>query len=411
MVLPMKLAPRLGHPLVLSLALAAAGCGDNVIVDMNAPEDLTMPTPPDQLKLPDLVVIPDLEMRDLAPYPDLTVPPDLSEIPDLTDTRDFTIPPDFAPPSDFAIPPDLVPPPDLYGVDLNPGRVPYKYVWNSCTLPAQKGDFSFDLNGDGMKDNALADLVVNLKLFGVDMQANVSDAIMNGSDIKLLRMDTDDPLFIKDLMAGIVFRMGMSRPNPDYTGNGNFAADNLLLPAAPPYTGILNNQNYFAVSPTSVQFPTDVTLKFAFFGQNTTSVNLHGTHISFDVGFDAKSGAPGLVNGQLQGSLQIGQVRNVLAKDILAAFNSIIMNNGGTKMLLIQTFDVGGCMNSNGSQAAVNNTVDECELLGSQLFQNLFSPDVAIYDMMGQYRPDPQNAVPDSWSVGIGFTAVKANYN
>ena len=409
----MMLASRLGRPLIgLSLALAAVGCGDNIVVDMASPEDLTNPgLPPDMTKLPDLVVIPDLEVRDMAPFPDLSTPDFAMIPPDLFDPNDYKLPPDFAPPSDFTIPPDFVPPPDLYGVDLNPGRQPYKYVWNGVILPAQRNDYSFDLNGDGVKDNALADLVVNLKLFGIDMQANVSDGVANGSDIKLLRVDTDDPLFVRDLMAGILFRQGMARPNPDFSGNGNFAPDNQLNPANPPYVGILQNQSYFAVSPTALQTPTDVTLKFTFFGQNTSSVTLHGTHISFDFGFDQKSGAPGLVNGQLQGSIQILQVKNILAKEILAAFNAVVMNNGQSKMLILQTFDVGMCQNANGSQAAVNNVVDECELLGSQLFQTLLAPDVTIYDQMGNYRPDPQNGNPDSWSVGIGFNAVKGNYN
>lgn len=412
----MMLGNRLGRPAFagsMSVAAAAvllAGCGETVIMDMTpASDDMAMMPPADMARLPDLTVPPDLAMADMAVMPpdlvmmDLTIPPDFSIV-------DFTIPPDFAPPSDFTIPPDLIPPPDLYGVDLNPGRQPYKYVWNKAFLPSQKADYSFDLNGDGIVDNALGDLVVNLKLFGVDMQAYVDDGVMTGADIKLVRMDTEDPIFLKDPMPFVYLRQGMSRPNPDYTGNGNFAADNNFNQAS--YQGFLMNQRYFAYSPSSQMFPTNVTIKFTLFGQNPTSINLQGSHIQYDTGFDPRSGAPGLLNGQLQGSIRIGEVKNVIVKDILGAFNLQIMMNGPGSMLIQQTFDVGNCNNQNGQIArAADKFIDECELTTSMLFMTLLAPDVTIYDGMGMYRPDPNNGAPDSFSVGIGFTAVKANFN
>jgi hypothetical protein len=40
----------------------------------------------------------------------------------------------------------------------------------------------------------------------------------------------------------------------------------------------------------------------------------------------------------------------------------------------------------------------------------VLAPDVQIYDANGNYAPNPLNTVKDSLSVGIGFTAVAANY-
>ena len=43
------------------------------------------------------------------------------------------------------------------------------------------------------------------------------------------------------------------------------------------------------------------------------------------------------------------------------------------------------------------------------LFRMLLAPDVQIYDQ-GRYMPDPFNGNPDSFSIGIGFTAVRASF-
>jgi hypothetical protein len=417
----MRPSLRLAPILLVACVAAVAGCGVATVVDMPdmatavTPPDMSMTAPmPDLVKTMDLVVLVDAPpLDDLTPLPDdMTYLPDLvpPPPPDMT-MVDLRRPPDFAPPADFAEPPDLIVPPDLYGLDFYMPPMAYKYVLNGITLPLQPTDFAFDLNGDGVRDNALAGLVAALKNFGVDCQMNVDGATTLGSDIMLVRIDSTDPNLMMDLAPVVTLRSGVGKPNPDYTGLGMFSIDMMQSPA--PYNGgFLVNSNYFSPTPTSGKPPVDYRLFLNLFDANVgVNLPMHGTHMQFTTGVDLKSGAPGLTDGQLQGSVLGADITKYLVPAVGKALGAVVMNNGPAAAQIEMVLDTGGCVNGNGMMAkAMDKVIDDCEVLQNNIFGMLLANDVQIFDQMGFYKPNPANLMKDSWSIGIGFTAVQAHF-
>lgn len=407
---PAPLARRLAGAAVL--ALVAAGCGDSGTpaggVDLNVIPDFGVgfdsPPHPVDLSGPDLRLGPDA-----APPADLSMPDLL--MPDFTVPADLALGPDFAVDHDLKLPPDLVFIPDLTGVDEGRINRTYQYVMNSLSAPSGNGDFPYDLNGDGTPDNAFIGLVQALSAYSIMVQSNFDTALSQGSHIELFAFTTADVMRQNDNMPIVVARPGIAKPNPDYSGQGMFGVDN-NQPSSTWIQGALQQRKYYSFFISIMgQNPVDLKLRLYLFGDKPVDLVIHGAHIEFVADVDQKSGAPGLIKGQYNGSITKADLTNILIPAIAAALTDQVANNGPSAGVIENQIDTGNCVNSHGQLAkALDKIIDDCEVLQSPGFNPVLQPDVTIYDQNGKYMPDPMNRKPDSYSIGLGFNAVQASF-
>ncbi len=89
--------------------------------------------------------------------------------------------------------------------------------------------------------------------------------------------------------------------------------------------------------------------------------------------------------------------------------------NAGFSMTLQSLFDNGGvdegcnggCRNPDGSCGIkANGLIEVCEVATNSIVKNLAAPDVQMFNR-GVYDPQKENRDKDSWSLGVGFTAVE----
>src|SRR6185436_3883134 len=73
-----------------------------------------------------------------------------------------------------------------------------KYVLNEWKVPAQSSDYAYDLNGDGIKDNALGAVIVAFAGQGLDTQQGITKAVNEGMAVELLQLGSSDATFQSD---------------------------------------------------------------------------------------------------------------------------------------------------------------------------------------------------------------------
>ncbi len=114
------------------------------------------------------------------------------------------------------------------------------------------------------------------------------------------------------------------------------------------------------------------------------------------------------LDGQIQGSIKSSDIQSQVIPALAANLTEQVQAdpNSSSAQQIEATFDVGGC----GNAQANDQRIDPCELAGNAIIQQVFAPDVQIYDANGNYAPNPSGAKKDSWSFGIAFTAVKATF-
>jgi hypothetical protein len=96
---------------------------------------------------------------------------------------------------------------------------------------------------------------------------------------------------------------------------------------------------------------------------------------------------------------------------VAAALTQVVANNGNATQQILNMFDSGMCMNLGGGMAKAGDKVlDPCEVSQNNVLGPILTVDVQLFDNMGVFKPNPMNAQKDSWSLGIGFTAVEATY-
>jgi hypothetical protein len=356
------------------LMLALAGCGESNPLPLTGDQSVA---------------------RDMAmPQPDLS-----------TVMNDLAVPTS----NDLAVTSDLAM--DNGDVTMAHGMV-YKYVVNSLTAPMQRTDFAMDLNGDGHSDNQLGNVIAAMEAIGFDAVTNVAQSVAQGDTIDLVGFQTADPMLMNDDTAGVVLEAGQAHPNPDFSGNGSFTVDG-KQPAAQLF-GRLQVAAFSSNNPVTTTHPVMLSLQLGLFGSGMPIVlPLNGAHIQFSTGKDPKSGAPGLLMGQIHGSVKNSDVQNILIPALAQSLNQIITQdpNSANAMQVEQIFDTGGCVDANGTMAKANDgKIDPCEVSSNQIVQNVLAPDVQIYDQNGSYAPNKLNNMKDSFSVGVGFTAVKASF-
>jgi hypothetical protein len=210
--------------------------------------------------------------------------------------------------------------------------------------------------------------------------------------------------------AGLQAAQAMA--NPDFSGAGSFSIDFGQAPGV--FEGALQAGRLSSENPVLTTQPVTWTLSLALFpGAAPIALTLHGAHLQFQTGTDAASGAPGLLAGQINGSISNADVQTKVIPGVAQSLTSYVQQHPGTPdtMTIEGIFDTGGCTDANGVMAKPNDLmITTCEIAGNLLITNVLSPDVQIFDAQGNYAPNKTNTMKDSFSVGVGFLAVQASW-
>jgi len=311
-------------------------------------------------------------------------------------------------------------PPD---VTMAQGDFSY-YVVNSLLVPMQRSDYAIDLNGDNHPDNQLGNIIGALSAQNLDTQKQIDMAVGGGTVVLLISVQATNLMTADNV--GVTVYLGQKQMMPDFmSGMGMFTVDGSEMPGH--FFGKISSGKMLSNNPVTTTHPVTLTLKLPLIaGADALSLNVNGAHIQFNVGTDSASGKPGLLNGQLHGSIKNADVQNSIipaVAQLLSKNVSVCCMAGGADggagdgggctagdKQILQIFDTGGCMNPDGTMAvAMDCKIDVCEVATNMIIMNVLAPDVQIFASDGTtYMPNPKNTMKDSLSLGLGFTAVQS---
>jgi hypothetical protein len=286
-----------------------------------------------------------------------------------------------------------------------------KYVANTLTVPQQRSDYAMDLNGDGRVDNQLGNIIGALTGAGLNTQDGVDKAIAAGEVILLVDQTgadlTNDPCSAAKVSVG----KQQTMPVPKFDGSDSFTIDTSVGGGSlfGKITSSAFNSNNPATATTNYQISIQLPLVS---GAAAVQLNISGAHIQF-----TKSG-DGLMKGQINGAIKNSDVQGNIIPNVASLLSMRLTTdpNSSTTMQIKQLFDVGdgnggSCTNTDGSMSAPNdNKIGTCEVAGNSIIKNVLAPDVQMFDSSGNYKPNKDNTMKDSLSLGLSFTAVKATF-
>ncbi len=314
--------------------------------------------------------------------------------------------------------PSIQPPPPLPGdmATCAGANLAYssKYVINAFTAPTSRSDFAYDLNGDGKADNQFGSLCAVLIGQGYGLQAALDAEVAGGTDLLLLELASRDSGFANDSCAASHVRNAVDQANPNFGTTGTFTPDSTPESL---FDGALVAAAFDSLpAPAAATTPVQLRIKLPLSGE--TLIPLTGGHVSYTLGVDH------LFTGQIQGAIAVSDLQNIFIPAVAQRFSALVAQSpcGSDCMTIKSIFDNGGvanshcpqgtCANPDGTCAVANdNQISSCEISTNSLVANVLAPDVQMTDGKGNYHPAPTNAIPDSLSVGLGFTAVSAQYS
>jgi hypothetical protein len=312
-------------------------------------------------------------------------------------------------------------------VTMATGSTTY-YVVNKLQVPQQRSDFAIDLNGDGRTDNQLGSIISALAAQNLDVQTQIDMAVSAGSVVLLLSVQSTS-LTSGDMVGVTVYLGQKTAAAPDFmSGMGMFAVDGSQMKAA--FFGKISASAMKSNNPVTTTHPVQMALKLPLIqGSDPLVLNVNGAHVQFTTGTDMASGKPGLLNGQLHGSIKNADIQNSIIPAVAGLLSARIAGckggggadagtssgDGGAACTdgdkqIQSIFDVGGCTDTNGVMAMANDgVISVCEVAMNQIIMNVLAPDVQIYAADGTtYAPNKDNKMKDSLSLGLGFTAVQS---
>ncbi len=283
--------------------------------------------------------------------------------------------------------------------------VPHGYVINTLAVPQQRSDFAIDLNCDGRTDNQLGSIVSFLAAGNFDVQTSVNIGIENGSVVTLLSLLTDD-LASSDQVGVTLLGGDPTVGMPDFSSaKGHFTVDDAVPPGE--FFGRIAEQK-FRSNPIGATPPVALSLRLSP-TDAIIALPLIGAQIQFETGTDSASAMPGLINGQIHGAVRADDFTRATLPAFAATFTRLIQDDPLNHPNLVAD-DIGGCSDEGVPASPHDSILTPCELAQDQWVSNVISPDVQIFDSDGRYAPNPDNKFKDSVSIGLGFTAVQADF-
>jgi hypothetical protein len=279
------------------------------------------------------------------------------------------------------------------GPDLAPPGVRYHYVVDKFLFPQQRSDYAFDLNGDGFPDDQFGNLVKAFAVQGLQVQAADYQAIVAGDALELVSLVTQDPSFLNDPTAVAALYVGNPQHPPDLTGNGSFSIDT-TLPTSP-MAGALVARTFTSDDPVHLTTPPIATVRLVLVAGPPVDLPLVGVRVTF------APTAANLIRGQLNGALRAqdlnGKLIPALAANLTLVEQRVPCDADCMKVATVFDRDHDG-------------SVDPTELMQSPAVGAYLLPDLRLWSG-ATWMPDPANTSPrDSWSLGLGFTAIGATF-
>ena len=279
----------------------------------------------------------------------------------------------------------------------------YRFVANSLQLPTSRTQYAFDLNGDGNVENQLGNIISGLSSL-LNVQSAVDTAVAAGQAIILFNVQSGDANLTSATNVGTTVYLGNQQANPDFSGNGTFTINPAVSGAR--FLGRITSSRFTSNNPATTRLaPVTVSLNLPLVdGVEPLRLQLNGARVQWN-----STGNTGLAQVQINGSLKRSQLENDAIPVIASLLTSLIVANGPNAAQIKTIFDTGNCTGA----AANDNVIATCEVAGNAIIQNLLIPDVQIFAADGTtYQPCRQasGCAADSLSVGVQFTAVRANF-
>lgn len=265
----------------------------------------------------------------------------------------------------------------------------YKFVTNQLLLPTtsdQTQMFGLNIDDDPKQnsDNKFGDLLTLLTSAapGLELQPTLDQAVSSGQLVSLHMVKTDD-LLNDPSVSWFVYLGAPSQTSPGFNGADEFTLDT-ATPLNSPIVGSLTN-GHFSGGPGSSQ------VRMFLLGQQV-EVSLIGVRL--ESGFSAA----GCVDGKLGGGVTVEEFRNKILPAIAVGLNQVIEDNNNVAPTLLQAFD-----------SDKDKTITTAELENNPVLMIALSPDLDLLDSSGAFNPG-QDGTKDSYSIGLGFTCVPANF-
>ncbi len=267
------------------------------------------------------------------------------------------------------------------------------YITNTFTVPTsgtQAQELGRDLDGDGSRDNKLGEILATFSGQGFAVATATGEAIEIGDIVMLHSLRTFSLANTKNATWQVWYGAPTAEP-PDFSGSGVF-----LLPAAQPHSGKLAATiKDHKVKTAAGKIPLRLDFGGGPFVVKTFKSKVFATC--------TKSGC---TNGQIGGAVTEEEVHAkffpefaealtaLLAADCSVPIETVVCESGSTG----ETVDVLYNLNE-------DLVISLVELEENQLTQAVFTPDLDLFKANG----DPgHNGMNDSFSLGVGFTTVKA---
>lgn len=267
--------------------------------------------------------------------------------------------------------------------------VQYHFVTSQLLIPTtreQTQSFAVNVAGDPQNktQNMLGQFLTLLTSAapGLQLQSTLDQAVSSGQLVSLHVMKASDPLNAPTVSWSI-FEGQKTTAAPKFDGSDKFTLDP-AAPVSPPLVGALVN-GHFSGGPGTAR------LQIYLLGK-PVEADLIGVRIEADVS------AKGCANGKLGGGMTVDEFRGKLLPTIVDGLNLVIKANKTVADTVLPVLD----SNRDGA-------VSVQEIEGNPMLTLAVSPDLDLLDGTGKFNPG-QDGVKDSYSLGLGFTCVPANF-
>lgn len=304
----------------------------------------------------------------------------------------------FDPPSTSPVPPAATPLVPL----ANPART-MRFVVTAMVLPRQRSDLATDIDGDGKADNQFGNIVSLLEAQGFDVQASVDQALAAFRAPVLLTIASENADLTADQRVDVTVAHGTVVD----AGRRVFRADATLPGVVLP--GMLAASHARSQGPMAGGAVVTVPLVLELFVGVPIPLAVKAAQIAFTLPPDGSA----VLDGRINGAVAMTEIRAAVFPALATALSARVAADpsSAASRQILDIFDTGGCTNPDGTQAkAGDGVIDVCEVVTNRLVENVFAPDVQLFDGAGAYAPRSGGDAPDCCSFGIGFAALPATF-
>jgi hypothetical protein len=248
----------------------------------------------------------------------------------------------------------------------------------------------FDLDGDGNVNNRFAGIFAELGSEGLDVPGTIEAAVTSGAIVTLGSLHTTSLTNAKH--ANFRIYDGKPKASPVLTGGGKFTIDP-AVPAGKAIKGSISKGTFTGEGGT---IPLELSLVDS---QPVIALKVVDAHVK------AKCTATGCAHAKFGGAITRATVNAKIIPVIATVMTDIIQatcSEASPDTCSSEAQELHEIFDTNGDFIVTTQ-----ELLGNDLINGVFAPDVDLYKANGKPGHD---GVADSLSIGFGFTASSAKF-